>query len=278
MKIAHHGLTTMHTNCLTDVRIARDLGYDGVEFTSAKLKRFLGQGYDISVLVQACEQAGIPVTCGGALPDTADGQVKPRDELLAECEMLSAAAEALGCPTLQLVFFNQSQAPDQSWPEIRSGIAALVRELADIGKAHGVQFQLEPIAWCPFHSLSQSLEVIEAAGRDNVGVVIDFWHLWSGRDTTPDEVARLDPDLIYGIHICDGKRPAPGEPWVETELRGYLLGDGDVPVEEWVAAVKVTGYDGVWSPETLSPVHWEYDLFDLARDAKERIEKYVGAS
>ena len=253
MKIALHTVTTMHSNCLTDVRIASELGYEGIELIAPKVKRFLNQGYEISTLAQVCEQASIPVTCINALADTEDDAVKSREVLLAECEMLSAAAEVLSCPTIQLVFFNQFQEPNQSWSESRRDLAALVGELADIGQVHGVQFQLEPIAWCPFHSLAQSLEIIDDAERDNVGMVIDFWHLWAGCDTLPDEVARLDANLIYGIHICDGKRPDPGQLWVETELRGYLLGDGDVPVVDWVAAVKATGYDAVWSPETLSP-------------------------
>ena len=275
MKIALHGITTMHSNCLTDVRIARDLGYDGLEIIASKLIRFLDNGHDISELAGVCRQADIPITCINALADMDAAHPKSKDVLVAECERQSAAAEALACPTIQLVFFNVPA--DTTWSDIRPVISALVSELADIGAPRGVQFQLEPIAWTPFCSLSQSLEVIDVAACDNLGTVVDFWHLWAGGDTSPDEVARMDAAQIYGIHICDGKRPAPGEEWVETELRGYLLGDGDVPIADWVAAVKATGYDGVWSPETFSPVHWEYDLYDLARDAKARIEKYIYA-
>ena len=273
MKIALHTVTTMHSNCLTDVRIAHELGYDGLEIIAPKLKRFLSNGHDISELAATCQRAEIPVTCINALADSAAGKPKTRDELLAECEMLSTAAEALACPTIQLVFFNIPAGGD--WPTIRQDVAALAGELADIGATNSIRFQLEPIAWTPFRTLSQSLEVIDVAARENLGTVVDFWHLWAGGDTRPDEVARMDAAQIYGIHICDGKRPAPGEEWIETKLRSYLLGEGDVPVADWVAAVKATGYEGVWSPETLSPPHWELDLFAAARDAKTRIEKYL---
>jgi len=37
-------------------------------------------------------------------------------------------------------------------------------------------------------------------------MVIDFWQLWAGEETTPDEVAKLDSSLIYGVHFCDGIR------------------------------------------------------------------------
>ena len=57
-------------------------------------------------------------------------------------------------------------------------------------------------------------------------------------EATPDDVARLDKNLIYGIHICDGQRRVPGTLWDEGALRGFLPGEGDLPVADWVAAVK----------------------------------------
>ena len=94
------------------------------------------------------------------------------------------------------------------------------------------------------------------ADRKNVGMVIDFWHLWAGRETTPDDVAQLDKAMIYGIHFCDGKAIPKRGKWTEEGCRGYLPGEGDIPVAEWVAAVKATGYNGSWSSELLSPKHW----------------------
>jgi len=124
-------------------------------------------------------------------------------------------------------------------------------------------------------SLSQSLEVIEEAGRDNLGMVIDFWHLWAGFGTEPDEVAKLDKRMIYGVHFCDGKRREGLTVNDEAELRGFLIDEGDIPIKDWVDAVKATGYDGTWSAETYSPAHWELDLYDLAKSCKESMEKYI---
>ena len=94
--------------------VADELGYDGIEFLARKIKRFLAQGHDIAMLADASEQAGTPALCISALADTENDEVKTHAELLAECEFLSAAAEGFGCPTIQLVFFNQSQSPDES--------------------------------------------------------------------------------------------------------------------------------------------------------------------
>ena len=61
----------------------------------------------------------------------------------------------------------------------------------------------------------------------------------------------------------------------EAELRSFLPGDGHVDVQEWTDAVKATGYDGSWSAETYSPFHWEMDLYELSRECKKRMEKFI---
>ena len=192
---------------------------------------------------------------------------------MAEAERLCAVAHVIGCPTIQLV--PSCGLEGREWEEVLELTARNIADIADIGKQYGVRFQLEPIAWSPIHSLSQSLEVIGKAGRDNVGMVIDFWHLWAGGETTPEEVSRLDSSQIYGVHFCDGKRREPGTEWVEVNLRGYLPGEGDIPINQWVDAVRATGFDGVWSCELLSPRHWEWDLLEIALETKARMAKYV---
>lgn len=273
MIIAQHALTTMHCNCMTEVRMAKDLGYDGIEFLAAKIHRYLDNGHKIETLADACKKAGTPAVCINALADADRLDTVEHSEMLAECEKLSAAAEGLGCPTIQLVFRERLEG--RSWEEVRKLTAYNAAKIADIGKAHGVRFQLEPLAWAPMNSLSQSLEVIEEAGRDNLGMVIDFWHLWAGGGTTPDEVANLDKSMIYGVHFCDGKRKPGLTVDDEAELRGFLIDEGDIPIKDWVDAVKSTGYDGSWSAETYSPHHWEMDLYDLAKDCKDKMESYI---
>lgn len=148
--------------------------------------------------------------------------------------------------------------------------------MLDIGKEYGIGFQLEPVAWSPIHSLSQSLEFIDYTGRDNLGMVIDFWHLWYGQETTPDEVAALDPKMIRNIHFCDGLRNEPGTVCDEEILRGVFVGEGQIPMQDWIDAVKATGYDGFWSYELISRRYWEADTQMVANRTKALLDKYLG--
>jgi sugar phosphate isomerase/epimerase len=54
-----------------------------------------------------------------------------------------------------------------------------------------------------------------------------------------------------------------------------LPGEGEIPIKEWVEAVKSTGFDGVYSSELLSPKHWEWDILEIARETKLRMENYL---
>jgi sugar phosphate isomerase/epimerase len=98
--------------------------------------------------------------------------------------------------------------------------------------------------------------VIDAAERDNAGLVLDFWHLWQ-RGTTPDDVARLDRRFISGVDFADSLGPA-GSPSPGQRSRCVWPGEGEIPLREWVAAVRATGFDGWWDNELYSPPHWEW--------------------
>ena len=78
------------------------------------------------------------------------------------------------------------------------------------------------------------------------------------------------------MHFCDGKRIPKDGPWEEGALRGYLPGEGDIPLKDWVDAAKATGFDGTWSSELLSPRHWEWDLWAVASETKRLMIHYAG--
>jgi sugar phosphate isomerase/epimerase len=274
MIVTLHGLSTMHCNCETEIRLAKDTGYEAWEIVEAKLVRYLDQGYDPARLVKLMKKHKIKPVTINALKWIERYRKKERAQLMQECLRLCKAAKALKCKTIQLVPFCDT-IDSMSNTRMMKILTDNVREIADIGKAHGVRFQLEPIAWGRFHSLHQSLDLIDRVGRDNVRMVVDFWHLWAGEETTPEDVAVLDKKMIYSIHFCDGKRIPKRGKWSEEGCRGFLPGEGDIPIKDWVAAVRETGFDGPWSSELYSPKHWEWDLHEVALKCRELMIKYT---
>jgi len=268
-----HGQTILYSNINTDIRIAKETGYQAIELHTDKLLRYLDAGYSAEDLRATLKKHEILPACIDILGAVERSAPAERQCLMDEARRLCEVAYTIGCPTIQLnAFCMLAQRP---WEEILKLTAANIADIADMGQAYGIQFQVEGAAWTPIHSLSQCLQLIEAVNRKNVGLVIDFWHLWASRGTNCEELARLDKHLIYGVHLADGKRPPEGEPWVDEKLlRGFLPGDGDLPMAEWVAAVKATGFDGVVSGEILNDHLWERDLYEIAADMRQRMDQY----
>ena len=273
MIVALHSIMTRWSNVRTDIRIASETGYEAIEILGAKLVRYLDTGLRAEDLLPVLESHQIRAVSINDILGVERQGPEDREALLVEAERLSSAAEVLGCPTIQVVPLCSLEG--RPWREIIDLTARNVKDIADIGKAHGVRFKVEPVAWSPIHSLSKALELIDAVERDNVGMTIDTWHLSAGEETTPGEVARLPSSLIFGVHFSDGLCHTPGTPWDENELRAFLPGDGKIPLQEWIDAVRSTGYNGVYSCELLSYRHWEWDLWDVARECGERMLRYL---
>jgi sugar phosphate isomerase/epimerase len=270
---ALHSISTMHCNVKTEVRIAKETGYDAMEVMASKVHRYVDSGGEPEAMLPVFEEYGIWPICFNALCNVEVVEPEKKKKMLAEARKLCEIAKIWRCPTMQVCPLCALEG--RPWKEIRDLTAQNLKEIADIGKLNGVRFQVELIAYSPIHTLAQALEVIDRTGRDNVGLVIDFWHLYAGGGTTPHEVAKLDKSMIYGVHFCDGTARVKVTAANELEVRSYRPGEGDIPVQEWVDAVLATGYDGSWSPELCSPKLWEEDLWEVARMCREDIEKYL---
>ncbi len=273
MIVTLHGMSTMYANLATDIRLAGETGFAGIEMTEVKLLRYLDQGNDAESVKAMLEKHSVEPRCINAIKGV-EVQGPDHQHMLEVCERLCTAAAIIGCPVIQLVPFESLA--DLPWEQSMELTAANVRNLVQIGARHDISFQIEVIAWAPICSLQYGLELIDRVGMDNVRMVVDFWHLWAGGRTTPADVARLDKDQMYGVHFGDGKRIPQQGPWEEFDLRGYLAGDGDIRISEWVDAVKATGFQGTWSSELVSLRHWEWDLRQIARETKRRMIDYAG--
>jgi sugar phosphate isomerase/epimerase len=268
MRLGLHTGSIMHTNLVTDIRVAHETGYEAIEFTVPKLLRYLDAGYETDQIL--AELGGLQVVMINSFCHIERQEPEFRQELGRTCERLCQVARALDCPTLQVVALSSLEG--QAWPEIRSKVGRSLAELADIAAPFGVRLALEPVAFAPLHSLSQALEVIDEAARDNIGLCLDTFHLWAG-GTPWDEVAALDPGVVLVAHISDATARR-GSVWSDAD-RDVLPGDGILPLGEGIAAIRATGYDDVWCVEMMGDYHWEWDPFVLARELERRTRRLL---
>ena len=268
MLLGLHTGSIMHTNLMTDIRVARETGYDAIEFYIPKLVRYLDAGYraeDLQAVLGSLKLAMINSFLHIERQDP-----DARREMREQCERLCRVAQTLACPSLQVVALNGLQG--EPWPDIRTKVGKSLAELADIAAPFGLKLALEPVTFTPLRSLPQALEVLDVAARDNVGLCLDTFHLWTG-GTSWEEVAALDPTLIMVAHISD-VMPRQGAEWSDAD-RDVLPGDGILPLREGIQAIRATGYDDLWCVEMMGAYHWEWDPFMLARELRQRADELL---
>jgi sugar phosphate isomerase/epimerase len=100
-------------------------------------------------------------------------------------------------------------------------------------------------------SLDKALQVVEGAGADNGGVVIDTWHM-AKLGIAPDELRRIPVNYLGWIELSDGKYE-----WMEDRLdevinNRNLPGEGEFDIQGYVDACRDHGYPGPWGVEVLS--------------------------
>jgi hypothetical protein len=161
----------------------------------------------------------------GALADVERWRPAEHAAMLKEDEALTRLAIDAGVSNVQLLTGPVAPGGRYSGPaelspaELRRATSQAVRAVADIGAPFGIRYYLAPVGWTPLGSLARAVEVIDAAERDNAGLVLDFWHLWQ-RGTTPDDVARLDRRFLSGVDFADSLGP-PGSPSPDQRSGAY---------------------------------------------------------
>jgi len=275
MLIALHNLATNYSNLVTSICIAKETNYAGIEIGGPKLRNYLAQGFTIESLRATLD--GLPIVGLSYVQDVERQEPAQHKSLLEECEAVCSLAESIGSPMVQLLsgpldpHGSYQGLAGKPWGEVRRLTAKNLKELASIGQAHHIQFYLEGLAFTQLNRLDRQIEVLDECAQGNVGLVLDFYHLWAG-GTRPDEIARMNKDYIFCVDFCDSLDSFGEGGDAQQRGRDVWTGGGRIPLKEWVDAVKATGFDGIWRCELLSPKYWELDPWSTARDLKSMLE------
>lgn len=153
--------------------------------------------------------------------------------------------------------------------EDRQTVLDGIRAIADAGAEAGVKVALEPIQsrfadfWTIPTSLDEAAVLLDEAGRPDVGLMYDAWHLWN----QPAEQIERHRDRIVGVHLADWRDPTRN-----TNDR-VLPGDGVIDFRPILEALRWNGlYDlEIFSDPELPDSLWNQDPRDLARRGVEAL-------
>jgi 2-keto-myo-inositol isomerase len=271
MRIALNGATTMRAVLETDFAAAKAAGFDYVEIWAAKLRKFL-EHETTDGLNNLIAETGVPPLSINSIEHVTFRDPPAYESIKAECEELSRIAAKIGCPFIVVV--------PGKLPETNASRAAVVdesvrvlSELCDIAARHDVALAFEFLGQtnCSVQTLDLAHEIVRAANRPNLGLVIDSFHFYAGGSTI-EMIEGVDPKLIYVFHINDAE-DLPREQLLDKHR--LLPGLGILPLREMIAAFRKIGYDKVASVEIFRPEYWDRDPFDLARAAHLATERVL---
>lgn len=124
---------------------------------------------------------------------------------------------------------------------------------ADRAGAHGLRLHLEVIPTSQAPDLAVGWEIVRQVDRDNVGLVLDMFHL--ARAGTDLALLRSVPaEKIFHVQLCDGSLvPRVPDYFEEAVTLRDFAGEGELPVRELAQCLADMGALGHTGPEVFSP-------------------------
>lgn len=216
-------------------------------------------------------EAGLQVSslCRGGMFPAASRE--EREARLADNRRAVDEAVALGTDVLVLVCGGLGGC---NLSAARAMVEDAIDRLVPYAAARGVKLGIEPLHpmyaadRSVINTLAQALDIAERYPPDQVGVVIDAFHVW------------WDPDLyrqierargrILGLHVCDWLCPLP-----DVLLGRGMMGDGVVDLHRLRQAVDAAGYTGPIEVEIFNQEIWDQDPDQVLMTIKERFLRCV---
>lgn len=232
--------------------------------------------YGVEATAKLVREAGLTVTtlCRGGFFTASDPD--ERAAALADNRAALDEAAALGTGTLVLVS-GGLPAGDRDIAGARERVADAVAELAPYARERGVRLAIEPLHpmyasdRCVVSTLAQALDIAERFPAEQVGVVVDTYHLWWD-DRAAEGIARAGAGgRIASFQLADWVTPLP-----EGVLLGRgQLGDGCVDLRGFRERVDAAGYAGAVEVEIFNAALWARDGAEVLAETAGRYRRHV---
>ncbi|MGZ2356212.1 sugar phosphate isomerase/epimerase [Streptomyces sp. 372A] len=234
------------------------------------------QSYGVEATARLLSDHGLSVTslCRGGFLTATD----PAERTRALDDNRAALDEAAGVGTDTLVLVSGGL-PEGSKDlyGARERIADALAELAPYAAERGVRLAIEPLHpmfasdRCVVSTLSQALDLAERFPADQVGVVVDTYHLWWD-DQAPAQIARAGASgRIHSFQLADWITPLPAG----VLLGRGQLGDGSVDFRFFREAVETTGFDGPIEVEIFNEALWARNGEEVLAEVASRYAEHA---
>ncbi|MFJ2773495.1 sugar phosphate isomerase/epimerase family protein [Streptomyces sp. NPDC087300] len=244
--------------------------------TAVGLWRAPVQKYGVERTARLLRDCGLTVTslCRGGF--FTDPEPHARARALDDNRAAIDEAATLGTDTLVLVSGGLPPG-SRDLAAAREHIADALAELAPYAQERGVRLAIEPLHpmfaadRCVVSTLAQALDLAERFPAEQVGVVVDTYHLWWD-DQAPAQIARAGAEgRIHAFQLADWITPLPAG----VLLGRGQLGDGCVDFKAFRALVDDAGYEGPIEVEIFNEALWARDGGEVLRETAERFRTHA---
>jgi sugar phosphate isomerase/epimerase len=181
---------------------------------------------------------------------------------------LLTAAETLGARHIKVT----PDGDDAPWDP--DHWAAKLAELAAQADGVGARLGLEFFPWSNIKTLHDGLRLVEDAGHDAAGVVIDVWHIERAHTPVAD-LASVPLHRIIGVELNDADPEVVGTLFEDTVHRRRYCGEGSFDLPGIITALRAAGWTGPWGVEILSEEHRSLPVRDALDRAAESARRQL---
>jgi len=251
MKIAFSTLACPDWNFSEITSAAKDFGFDGIEVR--------GLGDDISaVKAKPFSPAELPETIRKlnllrlAIPCfSSDCCLKHAEKRQANIDEVTEYIELASKTSTPYVRILADSSPEPEGDVDDELVISQLEELAPIAEKHGVTLLVETNG--VYANTERLLQILQRTSSDAVAALWDMHHPYRFAGESPEKTVQVLGAYIKYAHIKDSV--------LEGDMIRYrLMGEGDLPIDEMIAALRSINYDGYISLEWVK--RWAEGLED----------------
>jgi D-psicose/D-tagatose/L-ribulose 3-epimerase len=234
-----------------------DLGFDLIEICIEDPATI-----DTIAISGRLRKAGIGATvCGafGPYRDLSDGDQATRENGVRYLSRCVDIAADLGSPIVAGPMYSATgktrllSAPERE-AQWRMSIESMKRA-SDYASKMGVKLAVEPLNRFEtdlLNTVAQAVHWLDRLGRDNVGLLLDTFHMNIEERDIPDAI-RLGGDRVFHFHSCANDRGTPGKdhlPWLEiADALRFIRYAGATVIEAFTPEVReIARAVSIWRP------------------------------
>lgn len=266
MKLCYNQATTLeNSNLETDLKLCEKHGYDYIEIrTMDKLPEYL-ETNSMEDLASYFEANHIKPLAMNALVFFNNRTGEEHQESIKEFKDMLEKAKQINAPYIVAVPLVTEEKILQA--DIKKSAVSVLQEFSELAEPYGIKIAVEFVGHpqCTINTFGQAYDIVEAVGRDNVGLVLDCFH-FHAMGSKMQDLEKAEGNKIFIIHIDDTEDFPIG--FLTDEDRVWP-GHGAIDLQGIITTALERGFDGAVSVELFRPEYYKLDPDEVIKKAKD---------